>query len=151
AYSELNGITLASPTSQLQPGQPAFFVESLMPDAFGVDPKLRTPYMQNFNLNFQQELSKHAVWQIGYVGSNGHKLFHFRDINQPSEAAIDAADLACGCSTSPRALPSGLFYVYWMESSGNSSYNSLQTSLRVNDWHGLSSTLNYTWSHSIDD
>lgn len=151
AYSFLNGIRVGSPTSQLNPNQPAFFSGGFMPDAFGVDPKLRTPYMQNFNLNLQQELSKHVVWELGYVGSNGHKLFRFRDINQPSQQAIDAADLLCGCITSTRALPTGLFYVYWMEAAANSSYNSLQTSLRVNDWHGLTSTLNYTWSHSIDD
>src|SRR6266566_3835616 len=62
-----------------------------------------------------------------------------------------ASDLACDCISSPRALPTSLFYVYWQESAGNSTYNSLQASLRVNDWHGLTSTLNYNWSHSIDD
>jgi hypothetical protein len=152
AYSPLNGITVASISgAQLQPGATVFPLLSPMPDAFGVDPHIRTPYMQNFNLNFQQQINKKTVFQLGYVGSNGHKLFRFRDINQPTEQQIDAADLSCGCITSIRALPTSLFYVYWMESGGNSTYNSLQASLRVNDWHGLISTLNYNWSHSIDD
>jgi hypothetical protein len=44
----------------------------------------------------------------------------------------------------------GIYYNY-EESSGNSIYNSLQTSYRIDNWHGLSTTFNYTWSHSIDD
>jgi hypothetical protein len=37
------------------------------------------------------------------------------------------------------------------ESSASSSYNSLQASLKMNNWHGLTSTINYTWGHSIDN
>jgi hypothetical protein len=115
--------------------------------------------MQNFNLNFQQELTKKTVLQVGYVGSNGHKLFRFRDINQPTQADITAADLACNCindDSVPRRYQiltgsSPFYYINYEESSANSNYNALQTSLRVNDWHGVTSTLNYTWSHSIDD
>src|SRR5262249_12494304 len=103
----------------------------------------------------QQGLGKHAVLQVGYVGSNGHKLYRFRDINQPSQDAIDQADLACNCITSIRnfnnGFPFNFFYIYMQESSGNSTYNSLQSSLKINNWHGLTSTVNYTWSHSIDD
>ncbi len=136
----------------LNSANPVFVGFLPMPDAFGVDPNIRTPYMQNFNVNVQQELTRHAVFQIGYVGSNGHKLFDFRDINQPSQAGIQAADILCDCTDSfPRTLPtSPFFYIYWQEAAANSSYHSLQTSLRVNDWRGLTSTVNYTWSHSID-
>jgi hypothetical protein len=153
-------------TAQANPGplnsDPAFPVygsPSVMNDAFGVDQRIRTPYMQNFNLNFQQELSRRTVLQIGYVGSNGHKLLRFRDINQPSQAEITAADLACACindGTVPRRFAgapgfSPLFFINYQESSANSNYNALQTSLRVSDWRGFTSTLNYVWSHSIDD
>jgi len=31
-----------------------------------------------------------------------------------------------------------------------SNYNSLQTSLRVQSWHGLTTSLGYTWSHALD-
>jgi hypothetical protein len=40
--------------------------------------------------------------------------------------------------------------IYWQEAAANSVYNSLQVSWRINGWHGLTSALNYTWSHSID-
>ena len=138
---------------------PVFPNVAPLSDAFGIDPHIRTPYMQNFNLNFQQELSRRTVLQIAYVGSNGHKLFRFRDINQPSQAQITAADLACDCindGSVPRRYQgapgfSTLYYINYQEGSANSNYNALQTSLRVSDWHGFTSTVNYTWSHSIDD
>jgi hypothetical protein len=142
---------------------PVYGSPSNMSDRFGVDQHIRSPYLENYNLNFQQELTKHTVLQIGYVGSQGHKLFRFRDLNQPSQSTINAADVACGCINiygfdptdsfptifGPYA-PAGTYFNY-QESSANSNYNALQTSFRVNGWHGLTSTLNYTWSHSIDD
>jgi len=128
-------------------------------DGFGVDRHIRTPYMQNFNLNLQQQLSSNVVVEVGYVGSTGRKLFRFRDINQPSQAAIDAADVACasgsnlplgsGCVSVTRRF-SSLFYILQQETAANSSYHALQTSLQLRPWHGLTSNINYVWSHSID-
>ena len=138
-----------------------------MSDAFGVDQNLRTPYLQNFNLNLQQQLTRKMVFQIGYVGSTGHKLLRFRDVNQPSLATIQQFNYSAasgfdptsttngsieGCFCTPRPLGSSPYYfVNYEESAANSSYNSLQTSWRINEWHGLTSSVNYTWSHSIDD
>jgi hypothetical protein len=136
----------------LDPTQPVYsqFSDPIS-DAFGVDQHIRAPYMQNFNLNFQQELSSKMVFQIGYVGSNGHKLFRFRDLNQPTAAQINAYDYhTLGCCV-PGRLNTGLVYMNYQESSANSNYNALQTSFRINGWHGLTTTLNYVWSHSIDD
>jgi hypothetical protein len=125
-----------------------------MPDRFGVDQHLRTPYMENYNLNLQQQLTRKMTLQLSYVGSQGHKLLRFRDLNQPTLAMIQAYDYhQFGCCT-PGALPNnvgGAVYYNYEESSGNSIYNSLQSSLRIDNWHGLTSTFNYTWSLSIDD
>src|SRR5262249_17953254 len=63
----------------LDPTQAVYEGSSPMADRFGVDQHMRTPYMQNFNLNLQQQIGSRLVFQIGYVGSNGHKLFRFRD------------------------------------------------------------------------
>jgi hypothetical protein len=37
-----------------------------------------------------------------------------------------------------------------LNSSGSSSYSSLQASLRVSNWHGLVSKFSYTWAHTHD-
>jgi hypothetical protein len=162
AYSGFgpNPISSADANSgPLDPTVPVYGFASAIGDAFGVDQHLRTPYMQNFNLNLQQELSRKVVLQVGYVGSNGHKLLRFRDINQPPQADITAADLGCNCindGSVPRRYEtltgfSPFYYINYQETSANSAYNALQTSLRVTDWHGFTSTLNYVWSHSLDD
>jgi hypothetical protein len=112
--------------------------------------------MENYNLNLQHQLASKVALQVGYVGSQGHRLFRFRDINQPSQAAITASDLANGISSYgvprpfPYQAPYFTFYVMQEESTARSNYNALQTSLRVNGWRGITSIVNYTWSHSQD-
>jgi len=167
-----NPISTANVTgSTITAGVPIYNFSSPLPDAFGVDQNLRTPYIQNFNLNLQRQLTRKMVLQVGYVGSTGHKLLRFRDVNQPSLSTIqqfdyEAASIADdptpfdpvtnpnvpGCGCTPRPFGSSPYnFVNYEEGSANSSYNSLQASWRINDWHGLTSTVNYTWSHSIDD
>jgi Carboxypeptidase regulatory-like domain/TonB dependent receptor/TonB-dependent Receptor Plug Domain len=127
-------------------------------DAFGFDRNIKTPYMENYNINFQQQITNKTVLQIGYVGSQGHHLWRFFDISQPSEGAINAADVNCNCindyGSAARPLagnPYGAFYVLRENSSGQSNYSALQASLRVNGWHGVTSIVNYVWSKSLDN
>ncbi|MGA8313850.1 MAG: TonB-dependent receptor, partial [Terriglobales bacterium] len=84
-------------------GSPVFSGFSPLSDFFAADPHIRTPYTQNWNFNVQQQLGK-AVFQIGYVGAKGTKLFRFRDINQPGQAQITAFDT----STAPGGQCFGL-------------------------------------------
>jgi hypothetical protein len=120
--------------------------------------------MENYNLNLQQQIAKNVMLQVGYVGSQGHRLFRFFDINQPGQAQITAADCPLGiatCATTgaiqdfgvPRnfGTPGGALYIFQENSTGKSNYNSLQLSLRVNNYHGFTSVVNYVWSRSIDN
>jgi len=146
-------LATGSAVSTIVQGQPVYTGYGPEGDFFSVDPKARTPYVQNFNLNVQQQFGSRVVAQIGYVGSKGTKLFQFLDINQPNQAQITAADLACFCINGygvPRTY-SGLFYINQEKSSANSVYHALQASLRASGWHGLSSQANLVWSHAIDD
>ncbi len=130
-------------------------------DIFSFDRNIKTPYIENYNLNLQQQLANKVVLQVGYVGSQGHRLFRFFDINQPSQATITACDLGQvpGCISGindvsvPRnyAFPNGAFYVFQQNSTGKSNYNSLQTSLRISKYHGFTSIVNYVWSKSLDN
>ncbi len=140
-------------TTALDPNTPVYGGYAPFGDFFAADPKLRTPYTQNFNLNIQQELGKKASLQIGYVGARGTKLFRFRDINQPSQSQITANDNTCQCTFSysvPRPY-ANFFYLNSEESKASSSYHGLQASLHTNAWHGLTTTANFAWSHALDD
>ena len=147
-------------TTALDPNTPVYSGFSPNSDFFAADPHIRTPYIQNFNLNVQQEIVSKAVLQVGYVGAVGRKLFQFYDLNQPNAAQITAADQACVpdipngiyCPTGygvPRNY-GNFFYLNQEKSSANSGYHGLQVSLRMNSWHGLTSQANFVWSHSID-
>lgn len=132
----------------IQDGVP-IFTDFLDSDVFAVDPNLRTPYVQNYNLNIQQELFRNGVLEVGYVGSHGTKLFRYRDINQPVNPSVTSAR---PFDNGPFA-PSGgtFFYVNHLETTAISSYNALQTSFSLRDRKGFSTQVNYTWSHSIDN
>ncbi|HEY7543524.1 MAG TPA: TonB-dependent receptor, partial [Blastocatellia bacterium] len=132
----------------IRPGVP-IFTDYLDSDVFAVDPHLRTPYVQNYNLNIQHELFRNAVVQVGYVGSHGTKLYRYRDINQPTNPARSTARPFDNGSFAPSG--GTFFYVNHFESTANSNYNALQMSLQLRDWRGFSTTINYTWSHSIDN
>jgi len=134
-------------------GTPGCSVEC---DIFSFDRNIKTPYMENYNVNIQHQFSKSVSLQVGYVGSQGHRLFRFYDINQPSQATITSSDLACNCIndfTVPRnyGFPNGAVYIFQENSFGSSDYNSLQTSLRVANYHGFTSTVNYVYSKSLDN
>jgi hypothetical protein len=134
-------------------GTPGCSVEC---DIFSFDRNIKTPYMENYNVNIQHQFSKSVSLQVGYVGSQGHRLFRFYDINQPSQATITSSDLACNCIndfTVPRnyGFPNGAVYIFQENSFGSSNYNSLQTSLRVANYHGFTSTVNYVYSKSLDN
>jgi hypothetical protein len=151
----------------LQAGVPVFGDETACNfecDVFGFDRNIRTPYMENYNINIQQQLGTRAVVQLGYVGSQGHRLWRFFDLNQPSVAAINQCDLgllpSCagggiqdfGVGARPLSgNPYGAYYVMQQNSTGKSNYNSLQASLRLNGWHGLTSIVNFVWSKSLDN
>ena len=149
-------------------GVPVFVTPGATPSGsiFGVDRHIKTPYMENYNVNIQQQLFSKAVLQVGYVGSQGHRLFRFVDLNQPSAAAITAFDANPTCGVTSGGVPGpfdpqvcggrgtnafGATYINQQQTSSKSNYNSLQTSLRINGWHRLTSQVNLVWSHSIDN
>lgn len=128
----------ASGNGLIVPNQPIFSGFTPTKDVWTVQPNLRTPYIQNYNLNIQQQMGNALALQVGYVGSTGKKLFRFRDINQADPATGNVAFPNWG-------------YVNQFESSAWSNYNALQLTLKMRNWHGVTSEVNYTWSHSLDN
>ncbi len=135
-----NPITFSfSPAAVLQPNVRVFAPASFAAtDVFTVDQKLRTPYVQVYNLNIERELSRNIALQVGYVGSAGRKLFRYVDLNQVNPA------------TGTVAFPA-FIVANQLQTSASSNYNALQVSLRFRNWHRFTSIVNYSWSHAIDN
>ncbi len=127
------------------------------------DKHFRPSATQLWNLNLQHSITNSVILQIGYVGSKGTHLTGMFDINA---AALGSAYIpcppgdvlpggACSINTQQQTRPYNSQFPNFgvideTRSNLGSIYNSLQTTLQVQSWHGLSSQLNYTWSHSLD-
>lgn len=103
--------------------------------AYSVNQNFRTPYFYNYSLQVEKSLGNASVFQLGYVGSEGRKLNIMLNINNPTLAA-----------QYPNAGN-----ILQENSIGTSNYNALQAVYRLRTWHGLSTTVGYTWSHSLDE
>jgi carboxypeptidase family protein len=106
-------------------------------DIFFTPRNLATPYVQNWNLNIQQNLAESVAFQLGYVGSKGTRLVRLRDANQPDV-------------NGDRPNPTYGFMDEFATISA-STYHALQATLRTRSWYGLSGFTGYTWSKSLDD
>jgi hypothetical protein len=123
--------------------------------AYAVSPNFRVPYFYNYNLQVEKGFGNSVVWQIGYVGSEGRKLNIVSNINQPTANGFPVPNALLPVTTF-----NGVNVVYPFPNFGNilqlntigtSNYNALQTVLKLRAWHGLTSQVAYTWSHSLDD
>ena len=100
--------------------------------AYSVSPNFRVPYFYNYNLQIEKSLGNSAIFQIGYVGSEGRKLNIVSNINQ------------AGAFTH-------FGNILQLNTIGTSNYNALQTIFRTRAWRGFSSQFAYTWSHALDE
>lgn len=105
---------------------------------FVTDSDLRTPYVQSWNLNIQREVSRQLAFEIGYVGSKGTRLTRLYDANQGRDPGINT----------PAYTQYAAVDVF--SDSANSTYHGLQTTLRLQQFHGFSGFSTYTFSKSLD-
>jgi hypothetical protein len=111
------------------------------------DPHYRPSDTQIWDLNLQHSITNAVILQIGYVGSKGTHLMGMFDINPALPNVSGSPDT----TTRPYYSQFPSFGVIdEARSNLGSIYHSLQTTLRVQSWHGLTSQLNYTWSHALD-
>ena len=61
-------------------------------------PHLRTQYTAQYNFSLQRELVKNLLWQVNYVGSQGHRLLASHDINPGNpQTCWELINLGQGC------------------------------------------------------
>ncbi len=134
------------------------------------DPNFRPAYTENFDLNLQHSFTPSIVWQLGYTGTKGTHLLGLQDINPGALGAINTAvpynSTSCPAQYSGATSASAgndlqcsrpyfskfpnFSVIDEARSNLGSIYNSMQTSLRVQNWHGLTSQVAYTWGHALD-
>jgi len=66
-------------------------------EIYGVDPNLRTPYVNNWNLDVQRAITNNLSVDIGYVGNHGTKLLGKSNINEPMPGTGWDSGAIAGC------------------------------------------------------
>ena len=140
--------------------------ESLLSGIRLLNPNLKTPYTQAWNVGIQRELGHGMTIEVNYVGSGSHRLIRSVDGNPPQPALVAAAQAN---GTLPRTVSGGTLRIaplvglpqvtgntafeepIVIESVGNATYNGLQSVFHKRFSHGLDFQAAYTWSHAIDD
>ncbi|MGA1984906.1 MAG: TonB-dependent receptor, partial [Candidatus Sulfotelmatobacter sp.] len=123
-------------------------------NVYSVNQNFRTPYYLNYNLNIQKSFGNgFAVWQVGYVGSEGRKLSIMLDINQ-----LAGGNTVLNPITDSQTIDGNYIGAYpnvgsinQLNSVGTSNYNALQSTLRLRAYHGLNASFAYTWAHELDE
>ena len=128
------------------------------------DRELRTPYIQQYNTSVQYQLQRNLLFEVAYVGTRGLNLIRSVGINQarlasPQSPIVNAVNgrvittnTADATNVSLRApfqgVETGLLQI---QSTAQSSYNSLQMSLTRRLSTGLQFLVAYTFGRSIDN
>jgi hypothetical protein len=136
------------------PGPP-FTGNSFLRSPILTDPDFKESTVQQYDLNLQYQ-HKSYVFSVAYAGAKGTHLALGRSNNQPPLAGpsnpVNGLTTNSVANAVERVPFVGLSpFILRLESSGYSSYNSLQTTLKKDMSHGFQFLAAYTFSKSIDD
>jgi hypothetical protein len=131
-------------------GVPIFGTGTPLPpfNVTSIDPHIKQPNTQIWNVNLQQELSPRFVLQIGYVGNKSTHQLQLLDINQPTPG-LPTPDTSQSRRPFNTQYPD-LRQINTISSNGWATYHSLQVVLKSNNFHGLTTQTSFTWSHNLD-
>jgi hypothetical protein len=135
------------------------------PELFdALDPHLRMPYAQDWNLTVQRSFGNGWLAELAYVGTKGTKLPRFIEADPAvyvpgtcgagpcsTENNVDQRRLHSGCSLNQPESDCLYTSEAYLAGLVNSDYNGLQASLRKTVGHGVSFLASYVYSKSLDD
>jgi hypothetical protein len=174
-YQETCAVNLVSFSQFLTPGAPCPVSASAAAATLrAVDPDYKTPYMQHWSLDWQQQVDDKTLVTIGYYGSRGVNLIGITDIDLlPPGYANSLGPTACatGSSTTPTTFCQqtnipftaaatildqirpyrGYRSINMIKPIFNSDYHSLQVSATRRFVRGSQVQLAYTWSKNLTD
>jgi hypothetical protein len=148
--NNINTPTPAQPTPNLRAEDPFASGVGLLPAAnpynqtgYFVDPYIKNPYSEQWNLDIQRQFGSATTASIGYVGSESHRL--------DSGGLYNVARTPGPGTPSTRAPFPYLVAANYDRGIGNGSYNALQISVNRRFTRSLAYQIAYTWGKSIDE
>jgi hypothetical protein len=146
---------------------------SAKPNSYFLDPNLRMPQVQEYDLVLQQDLTKGNVFALRYLGALGRHLPNFLNLNLNPTTTLTTITIAgdpngkgpLGATGTQYKVPVYTSYgntalfgsvannfqaITEMTSNVNSSYNALVAEVLNRTVKNLQFDVNYTWSHALD-
>ena len=119
-----------------------------------IDPNLRTAYAHFWNATVQREIVRGTVYSFEYSGSRGENLYSVSYPNQYGFGNLALRDPCTGngdCTSQPN--PNYSENVGYRGNQGFSTYYGLNNRVAMNNLlhSGVLLTVNYTWSHAVDN
>ncbi len=109
------------------------------------------PGTGDYSLGVQRQIAPSVIAVVQYVGSDGWDQNDDRSINAlPLSDLTDRQKVAGGTSANLYRTFPGYSSITQEENETNFNFNSLQAGLRMENKHGLTTQLSYTWGHNID-
>jgi Carboxypeptidase regulatory-like domain/TonB dependent receptor len=108
-----------------------------------LNPLLKNPYSNQYNAGFQWQAAQNSVFTLNYVGSKNRREM----LQLTGNAALTPGP---GNPQLRAPYPDIQAQNGYVQSIGTSNYNALQVSSQGQNIHGLTYSLAYTWSKSID-
>ncbi len=123
-----------------------------------------TPITQQWNLTIQRQMGRAMAFEVGYLGSGGNHQTRPVDINAPTpdeilavsrgvagcDPALNAANNPNNCINLARPFR-GYTTITDRQTTANFRYHALVSAFRLQQTHGLSAQLSYTWSKNLTD
>ena len=153
-----NQVYLSNPTTSWTNGQTAaipYYPASI----WMLDKSYKVPTSLQWSIGIQQQLTNNAVLSASYVGNSNFHQTEGININPLPQSDTTDRLAVCGsvCGYSGVQANANLYRPYqgWgtitdQAMGATSNYNSLQISLRTTEWHHLTFSEAYTWSHAFD-
>jgi len=119
------------------------YVCVITPQGLANDTNRRTPYIEQYELNVQRQFSSSTVLEVGYLGTQGHRLERLISYNLPYPSPT-------GSIASREPAPE-FGNIQMLAGTVNSNYHSLSAKLTRRMSGGLTFLAGYTFAKSIDD
>jgi hypothetical protein len=87
----------------------------------GIDPNLRNPFVQQWNLTVEQALGASLGLRVSYIGTLSNRLVYGRNINQPQPSTVAFAQ-----SRRPYPLYQN---ITWRENGATQNYHAMTVEL----------------------
>lgn len=124
----------------------------------GVQPDLRTPTVESWNVKVERQLTPNTSFSVGYVGSHSYHGLLSVDANLPGATVCPASPCPAGYPVGATYYPSGASLAnnsvwnttHWF-SEGISSYNGLEADVNHRFSRGLQFRGVYTFAKALDD